>query len=60
MIAPSLVGAPLTPGRHTVAFVYRPYPGYWALLLIGGLGLAGLITGPRVRRRRAVAHPPSA
>jgi hypothetical protein len=58
MIAPSLVGAPLTPGRHTVAFAYRPYPRYWALLLIGALALAGLITVPRVRRRRAAARLP--
>jgi hypothetical protein len=53
MVAPSLVGAPLTPGRHTIAFVYRPYPLYWALLLIGALALAAMVTVPRVWRRRA-------
>src|SRR5207244_7167328 len=56
MVAPSLVGVPLTPGRHTVVFVYRPYPRYWALLLIGAVALAGLITVPEVRRRRAAAR----
>ena len=60
MIAPSLVGAPLTPGRHAVAFQYRPYPRYWELLLLGGLTLAALIMVPRLCRRRREAPAPRA
>ncbi|MDP9342280.1 MAG: hypothetical protein M3Q23_09360 [Actinomycetota bacterium] len=56
MVAPSLVGAPVTPGRHTIAFVYRPYPLYWVLLAIGAAALAGLIMVPRARRRRVATH----
>ncbi len=58
LIAPSLVGVPVTPGRHAVAFVYRPYPRYWALLLVGAVALALLVMVPRARRRRAAARRP--
>jgi hypothetical protein len=51
MIAPSLVGAPVPSGRHTVAFRYAPFPRYDALLLVGLLTILALAIGPRLIAR---------
>jgi len=59
MLAPSFVGAPVPPGRHTVAFRYRPFPRYDVLFAIGVVAVLGLwivsafVIDPRTRRRRA-------
>jgi len=42
MMAPSLVGVEVPPGRHTVIFKYKPYSHYVLLLAIGLLSLFGL------------------
>ena len=42
MIAPGFVGVTVPPGRHSVVFTYRSYPGYWALLLLGAVVLVAL------------------
>jgi Gpi18-like mannosyltransferase len=47
MMAPSLVGVEVPPGRHEVRFKYRPYGGYPVLLAIGALTLLGLAAFPR-------------
>ena len=47
MMAPSLVGVEVGPGRHTVEFRYRPYRHYTLLLSIGFLTLLGLALWPR-------------
>jgi hypothetical protein len=52
MIAPSFVGREVSPGRHTVRFVYEPFPRYDAMLLIGLVTLLGLALLPRLSRRR--------
>ena len=57
MIAPSFVGGEVPRGRHTVRFVYEPFPRYDAMLLIGLLTLIGLAFAPgRVRARPDRAH----
>jgi hypothetical protein len=57
MIAPSFVGREVRPGRHTVGFVYEPFPRYDVMLLIGLLTLIGLAVVPgRVRTRADRAH----
>jgi hypothetical protein len=43
MMAPSLVGVEVGPGRHLVRFKYKPYAGYPLLFAIGALALLGLI-----------------
>ena len=63
MIAPSFVGREVPAGRHTVRFVYEPFPRYDVMLLIGLLTLIGLATVPgwaRARRERARAEAPEA
>jgi Bacterial membrane protein YfhO len=58
MVAPSFVGAPVPPGRHTVAFRYRPFARYDVLFAIGVVTVFGLwafsafVVNPRARRRR--------
>jgi Gpi18-like mannosyltransferase/putative flippase GtrA len=47
MMAPSLVGVDVPPGRHTVEFRYVPYRGYPLLLALGALTLLGLVLAPR-------------
>ncbi|MCI0636176.1 MAG: YfhO family protein [Actinobacteria bacterium] len=42
MVAPSFVGAPVPPGRHTAAFRYRPFPRYDILFAIGVVTVFGL------------------
>ena len=42
MMAPSLVGVDVPPGRHTVVFKYEPYPHYVLLFALGILTLIGL------------------
>jgi hypothetical protein len=52
MIAPSFVGREVSAGRHTVRFVYEPFPRYDLMLLFGLLTLIGLAVAPgRVRVR---------
>jgi len=56
MIAPSFVGREVPAGRHTVRFVYEPFPRYDVMLLIGLLTLIGLALVPgRLRARRSPA-----
>jgi Gpi18-like mannosyltransferase len=43
MMAPSLVGVEVPPGRHSVRFRYAPYGHYPMLLTIGVLALLGLV-----------------
>src|SRR5262245_389872 len=53
MIAPSFVGREVGAGRHTVRFVYEPFPRYDVMVLIGLLTLIGLAVVPgRLRARR--------
>jgi uncharacterized membrane protein YfhO len=47
MMAPSLVGVEVQPGRHVVRFKYVPYSHYPLLLAIGALTLLGLAIYPR-------------
>jgi Gpi18-like mannosyltransferase len=47
MMAPSLVGVEVPPGRHVVRFRYAPYSHYPILLAIGALTLLGLVLVPR-------------
>jgi hypothetical protein len=54
MMAPSLVGVDVGPGRHDVRFRYAPYGAYPALFAIGILTLLALTVIPRsalLRRR---------
>jgi Gpi18-like mannosyltransferase len=57
MMAPSLVGVQVPPGRHEVSFRYRPYGHYPLLLTLGALTLLGLVLLHRrdVLRRRLAA-----
>jgi len=43
MMAPSLVGVEVGPGRHVVRFRYSPYSHYPLLLVVGFLTLLGLV-----------------
>jgi hypothetical protein len=52
MMAPSLVGVEVGPGRHLVRFKYVPYSHYPVLLAIGALTLLALILFPRRERLR--------
>lgn len=47
MMAPSLVGVKVGPGRHVVRFRYAPYGAYPALLAIGLLSVLALAILPR-------------
>ena len=47
MMAPSLVGVAVGPGRHVVRFRYAPYGAYLALFAIGILTLLALTILPR-------------
>jgi hypothetical protein len=47
MMAPSLVGVDVQPGRHEVRFAYRPYDRYPLLLAVGFVALLGLVVVPR-------------
>jgi Gpi18-like mannosyltransferase len=47
MMAPSLVGVEVPPGRHIVTFKYVPYSHYPVLLAIGALTLLALVLFPR-------------
>jgi uncharacterized membrane protein YfhO len=56
MIAPSFVGREVPAGRHTVRFVYEPFPRYDVMLLIGLVTLIALALVPgRLRARRSPA-----
>jgi hypothetical protein len=58
MMAPSLVGVEVPPGRHVVRFKYVPYSHYPVLLAIGALTLLALILVPRRKTlRRRLASP---
>jgi hypothetical protein len=47
MLAPSFVGVTVPAGRHTVEFVYEPFPRYDVLLLLGGAALLALVYAER-------------
>jgi Gpi18-like mannosyltransferase len=49
MMAPSLVGVDVPPGRHVVRFQYASYGGYPLLLVIGAVTLLVLAFGARAR-----------
>ena len=51
MVAPALIGVRVGPGMHTLRFVYRGFPDYPQLFVLGGMGLIGLIV---IERRRKV------
>ena len=46
MMAPSLVGVEVPPGRHEVHFRYEPYGWYAVLIALGGLALLALVLIP--------------
>jgi hypothetical protein len=52
MMAPSLVGIDVPPGRHDIRFKYKPYPHYAILLAIGVLTLLALVLVPRREKIR--------
>jgi hypothetical protein len=54
MMAPSLVGVEVGPGRHVVSFKYVPYSHYPVLLAIGALTLLGLALYPRRNKVQAL------
>jgi hypothetical protein len=56
MVAPALVGAPVGPGVHRVAFRYEPVSSYPVLFALGVGALVALIVVDR--RRFVVADPP--
>ena len=47
MMAPSLVGVEVGPGKHVVHFKYKPYAHYTLLFVVGALTLLGLVLYPR-------------
>jgi hypothetical protein len=51
MMAPSLVGVEVPPGKHVVKFRYKPYAGYPVLLAIGALTLVALVLVPMISDR---------
>jgi hypothetical protein len=53
MVAPALVGVRVGPGVHTVRFVYRGFPDYPELLLIGAGGLLALVVVERRQKARS-------
>ena len=56
MLAPALVGIPVSAGEHHVRLRYRPYPGYLLLFAIGIVAILGLwLLG-----RRGFLGPPAA
>src|SRR5262245_21303445 len=57
MIAPSFVGREVPAGKHTVRFVYEPFPRYDVMALVGIATLLALALVPRWRRRRTVENP---
>ncbi|MCU1492629.1 MAG: Bacterial rane protein YfhO, partial [Acidimicrobiaceae bacterium] len=52
MVAPALVGVRVGPGLHTVRFVYRGFPDYPQLLLLGAAALVALALVERSHRAR--------
>ncbi|HVB06340.1 MAG TPA: DUF6541 family protein [Acidimicrobiales bacterium] len=57
MVAPALVGVAVSPGRHVVAFRYRPPSYYPELFALAVVGLAGPALLERSRRRRRGGSP---
>lgn len=51
MIAPSFVGVPVAPGRHSVSFVYQPFKYYWLMFAFGISTLFALETVRRFGNR---------
>jgi hypothetical protein len=51
MLAPALVGVPVPPGEHEVAFRYEPYDTYAMLFAAGALVIFGLWAGERALRK---------
>jgi hypothetical protein len=62
MIAPALVGVPVPPGAHVVAFTYEGaggYPLYFGLSLLSVLAVGLFEIGRRRRRGSVVLEPPA-
>lgn len=57
MLAPSLVGVVVPPGRHEVTFEYAPFPRYDLLIAVGVASFAALLLIPAIRRRTARGIP---
>jgi hypothetical protein len=58
MIAPSLIGATVPAGTHSIAFRYQPFPDYHLLLAIGSLTFAGLWIVPTLAARNRSRRRP--
>ena len=58
MMSPSLVGVDVAPGRHRVAFRYRPFSSYPLLLTLGATVLVLAALAPRRLQRRATSRTP--
>lgn len=54
MLAPAMVGIPVSAGRHEVRLEYHPYPGY---LWLFGVGIAAIVALWALGRRGFLAAP---
>lgn len=54
MVAPALVGARVVPGVHRISFIYKGFPDYPQLFVLGGVALVVLVLVERRRKRLAV------
>ncbi|MGD0441008.1 MAG: hypothetical protein ABSB52_10330 [Acidimicrobiales bacterium] len=52
MVAPALVGVRVGPGVHTVSFIYRGFPDYSQLLILGAVAFVALVVVDRRGRTR--------
>ena len=52
MVAPALVGVRVGPGVHTVSFIYRGFPDYSQLLILGAVAFVALVVVDRRWRTR--------
>jgi hypothetical protein len=70
MVAPALVGTPVSAGTHRIVFRYRGFRDYPILFALSSLTLAGLMDAQLLRRRRRASaripkpsasskHPPA-
>jgi hypothetical protein len=47
MVAPALVGVRVGPGVHSVSFIYRGFPDYAQLLILGAAAFVALVVVDR-------------